>query len=162
MNGVDYQLRKRHIRMPVNHSAIAAVPGNDRLKEEDMTAYTATTQDITVTVQPLYLDGQSDPLVKRFVFAYFVRIQNDGGDEVQLLRRRWHISDSNGDLREVEGEGVVGQKPTILPGASHEYNSYCVLETFEGSMEGIYTMSRAGGEHFDVVIPRFVLRAAAN
>src|SRR3972149_3637447 len=110
-----------------------------------MTQYTATTQDITVTVQPIYLDGQSDVMAKRFVFAYFVRIENEGTDHVQLLCRPWFIRDAPGDVKEVEGEGVVGRQPVIAPGKVHEYNSYCVLETFEGTMEGTYTMVRTDG-----------------
>jgi ApaG protein len=127
-----------------------------------MTQYIATTQDITVTVQPMYLDGQSDIMAKRFVFAYFIRIENEGTEPVQLLRRHWYIRDESGDVKEVEGEGVVGRQPVIGPGKAHEYNSYCVLETFEGSMEGTYQMMRTDGEEFFVTIPRFTLRAAAN
>ena len=127
-----------------------------------MIAYSATTEDITVTVQPLYLDGQSDPVARRFVFAYFVRIHNHGNEDVQLLRRHWYIHNGDGDTKEVEGEGVVGQQPTIGPGRAHEYNSYCVLETFEGTMEGTYQMVRPNGEVFEVTIPRFVMRAASN
>lgn len=127
-----------------------------------MKAYTATTDNITVTVQPVFLDGQSNPLARRFVFAYFVRIENGSDEEVQLLQRHWLIMDGNGEVKEVRGEGVVGQQPTIAPGASHEYNSFSILETFEGSMEGSYRMARPSGEQFDVAIPRFTLRAAAN
>jgi len=127
-----------------------------------MTTYTETTENITVFVQPMYLDGQSDVMAKRFVFAYFVRIENNGADEVQLIRRHWYIRDSTGESKEVEGEGVVGRQPLIAPGSAHEYNSYCVLETFEGTMEGTYLMLRSNGETFRVTIPRFILRAAAN
>lgn len=127
-----------------------------------MVPYVATTQDITVTVRPVYLDGQSDVLNKRFVFGYFVRIQNEGTAEVQLLRRHWHIQDSKGRVQEVEGEGVVGKTPVIGPGESHEYNSFCIIETFEGAMEGTYLMEREYGSRFKVNIPRFDLRAAAN
>jgi len=127
-----------------------------------MTPYVATTENITITVQPMYLDGQSDLMARKFVFAYFIRIENNGLEEVQLLRRHWIIRDSAGDVKEVEGEGVVGKQPIILPGGAHEYNSYCVLETFEGTMEGNYQMIRPDGEIFYVVVPRFVLRAAAN
>ena len=128
----------------------------------DMKTYTATTQDITVTVQPVFLDGQSNPLARRFVFAYFVRIENRGEHEVQLLHRHWVIMDGNGETKEIRGEGVVGQQPRIQPGAFHEYNSFSILETFEGSMEGTYLMRRPNGEVFEVLIPRFALRAAAN
>jgi ApaG protein len=125
-------------------------------------AYTATTEDITISVRPVYIDSQSDPLVQKFVFAYFVRIENRSRQNVQLLRRHWFINHAGGRIEEVEGEGVVGKQPTIAPGASHEYNSFCILETFEGSMEGTYLMQRASGEYFRVTIPRFTLRAMAN
>ncbi len=127
-----------------------------------MNKFVATTEDITVTVRPVYLDGQSDMIAKKFVFAYFIRIENNSKEKVQLLRRHWHINHSSGRVEEVDGEGVVGKQPLILPSESHEYNSYCVLETFEGSMEGTYQMKRSNGELFNVTIPRFVLRAAAN
>jgi ApaG protein len=127
-----------------------------------MKTYTATTDNITVTVQPVFLDGQSSPLARRFVFAYFVRIENRSDEEVQLLHRHWLIMDGNGEVKEVRGEGVVGQQPRIAPGAAHEYNSFSILETFEGSMEGSYRMARPSGEQFDVAIPRFTLRASAN
>jgi len=127
-----------------------------------MSVFTKTTDDITVTVQPVYLDGQSDPMMRKFVFAYFVRIANNGPYQVQLMRRHWLIHDGHGDIKEVEGDGVVGKQPVIQPGRAHEYNSFCVLETFEGFMEGTYLMRRPGGDEFKAVIPRFTLRASAN
>jgi ApaG protein len=127
-----------------------------------MQAYVATTENITVIVRPLYLDGQSNLLARKFVFAYFIRIQNDGTEPVQLLRRHWFIRSSEGDIKEVEGEGVIGQQPVIPPGRAHEYSSYSVLETFEGTMEGTYLMEKPNGEQFSIAIPKFVLRAAAN
>ena len=127
-----------------------------------MNKFVATTEDITVTVRPVYLDGQSDMIQKKFVFAYFIRIENNGRESVQLLRRHWTINHSSGKVEEVDGEGVVGKQPLLAPGEVHEYNSYCVLETFEGSMEGTYLMRRFNGEKFKVTIPRFILRAAAN
>ena len=127
-----------------------------------MNSYTATTDDIVVTVRPVYLDGQSNQIERKFVFAYFIRIENRSTESVQLLRRHWFIASGDGDVQEVEGEGVVGRQPVIPPGEAHEYNSFCVLRTFEGSMEGTYLMAREGGEQFNVTIPRFVLRAAAN
>ncbi len=127
-----------------------------------MLFYTEITDEILIRVSPLYLDGQSDPMVKKFVFAYFVRIENHGVHDVQLLRRHWFIQDGSGETKEVEGEGVVGKQPVIPPQGFHEYNSFCVLESFEGSMEGSYLMQRANGEQFQAVIPRFFLRAAVN
>jgi len=135
------------------------VPQQDRF---DVNKFVATTEDITVTVRPVYLDGQSDMIQKKFVFAYFIRIENNSMDRIQLLRRHWYIHQSSGKVEEVDGEGVVGKQPMLAPGEVHEYNSYCVLETFEGSMEGTYLMRRSNGEMFNVTIPRFVLRAAAN
>ena len=127
-----------------------------------MSTYTATTEGITVTAHPVYIDGQSDIINKKFVFAYFIRIANNTDGSVRLMRRHWFIFDSGGEVKQVEGEGVVGKQPLIPPGHSHDYNSFCVLETFEGAMEGTYLMRRENGEEFSVTIPRFVLRAAAN
>ena len=127
-----------------------------------MREYTATTEDVTIRVHPVYIDGQSDPLVRKFVFAYFVRVENHGTESVQILRRHWYINHAGGRVEEVEGEGVVGKQPTILPGRAHEYNSYCILETFEGTMEGTYLLQRESGQFFRATIPRFTLRAAAN
>ena len=127
-----------------------------------MIPYVATTEGITITVRPVYLDQESDFLNNRFVFAYFIRIENNSGEEVQLLRRRWLIKEVDGKIQEVEGDGVVGEQPMISPGEVHEYNSFCVLATFEGSMEGSYLMEREDGERFRVAIPLFILRAAAN
>lgn len=124
--------------------------------------YTATTEDVTIRVRPVYIDGQSDPLAHKFVFAYFVKVENHGAENVQLLRRHWFINHAGGRVEEVEGEGVVGKQPTILPGRSHEYNSFCILETFEGTMEGTYLLRRESGQYFRAAIPRFTLRAAAN
>jgi ApaG protein len=127
-----------------------------------MVSYIETTEGIEVTVRPVYLDGQSDFIARRFVFGYFVRIENLGLEPVQLLRRHWYITDADGRVQEVEGEGVVGAKPVIDPGEVHEYNSFCVLGTFQGSMRGSYLMERDAGSRFRVSIPLFHLRAAAN
>ena len=127
-----------------------------------MIPYTSITENIRVTVRPAYLDGRSDIINRRFVFGYFIRIENAGTVEVQLLSRHWYIHDSNGRIQEVQGDGVIGAQPVIAPGESHEYNSYCVLETFTGFMEGFYLMESERGEQFHVAIPRFDLTAATN
>ncbi len=124
--------------------------------------YTETTEGIRITVHPVYLDGQSDLIRKKIVFAYFVRIENKTEETVQLLRRHWIITDGKGNVQEVEGEGVVGKQPFIAPGDAHEYSSFSVLPTMEGSMEGTYLMRREGGVLFRAQIPLFALRAAAN
>jgi ApaG protein len=127
-----------------------------------MATYNATTEGIRITVQPVFLDGQSDALQRKFIFAYFIRIENNGSETVQLMRRHWFINHSSGRIEEVEGEGVIGKQPVIRPGDLHEYNSYCILETLEGTMEGTYLMQRENGETFRVTIPKFTLRAMAN
>ncbi len=124
--------------------------------------YVATTEEVTIRVRPVYIDGESDPMSRKFVFAYFVRVEDRGTSSVQILRRHWYINHAGGRVEEVEGEGVVGKQPTIPPGEAHEYNSYCILETFEGTMEGTYLLRRETGEYFRAAIPRFTLRAAAN
>ena len=127
-----------------------------------MVPFVATTSDVKVTVRPVHLDHQSDPLSAKYVYAYFVEVENLGADEVQLLRRHWYIRDGWGKLEEVEGEGVVGQQPVIAPGATHAYQSFCLLPTPTGTMEGTYLMERASGERFRIAIPRFHLTAMAN
>ena len=97
------------------------------------------TNDIRVTVRPWFLAAQSQPAQGRFVFGYHIRIENVGQGSVQLLTRYWLIKDSNGEETIVEGEGVVGEQPVLAPFRSHEYQSYCVLKSPSGSMEGRYT-----------------------
>ena len=89
------------------------------------------TEGIRVTVRPVYLRDHSEPSQSHYVFAYFVRIENVGTMAAQLLTRRWLIHDSVGDGvdTEVIGEGVVGEQPTIMPGAVHEYQSFCILKS---------------------------------
>ena len=127
-----------------------------------MIRYDAVTEAVRITVRPAWLDGKSDAMERRFAFTYFVRVENHGPDEFQLLRRRWVITDADGRVQEVEGAGVIGEQPVIGPGEAHEYHSFCVLRTFEGSMEGYYVMQRPDGSRFQAQIPRFDLVAMAN
>lgn len=121
--------------------------------------YYQETNGIRITVRPVYLRDQSRPMLRRFVFAYFVRIENVSAQSVQLLSRHWLIHDEVGEDTEVEGEGVVGQQPTIPPGSVHEYQSSCVLKSTHGYMEGQYRFARADHSRFDAQIPRFTLHA---
>jgi ApaG protein len=89
-----------------------------------------------------------------------VRIENVGGQSAQLLSRRWRIHDGIGEDIEVEGEGVVGEQPLIGPGKVHEYQSFCVLKSPSGYMEGTYRFVRADGTTFEAEIPRFNLARA--
>ncbi len=127
-----------------------------------MVPYTETTEGVTIRVQPFFMEDRSSVLSREFFFIYFIRIENNGDQGVQLLRRRWMIRDSIGVTHVVEGEGVVGQQPVIPPGGVHEYNSFCVLQSFQGSMEGKYAMRRDDGTSFEAVIPLFHLIARNN
>lgn len=117
------------------------------------------TGGIRVTVRPAFLPARSSPTRRHFVFAYAVRIENVGAQAAQLLSRRWRIHDSIGEDTEVEGAGVVGEQPRIAPGKVHEYQSFCVLRSASGFMEGHYVFQRADGSSFEAVIPRFQLEA---
>jgi ApaG protein len=127
-----------------------------------MIAYASTTRDITVTVRPIYLDEPSDLVSQQFAFGYAVSIENTGSEEVQILRRRWIIKESDGKRQDVEGEGEVGGRPVVAPGDRHEYQASCVLNSFGGQVEGNYLVQRPDGERFRVMIPQFPLHAAAN
>lgn len=124
--------------------------------------YSETTEHITVSVRPLFLQTESNVFERKFMFAYFIRIENNGTERIQVLRRHWIISHGTGKIEEVEGEGIVGKQPVIFPNQAHEYNSFCILETLEGFMEGTYTVQRADGTHLEIKIPRFTLRAFSN
>ena len=119
--------------------------------------YSETTRAITITVQPFYLEQHSSPEDSHYVWAYHVRIENRGGETVQLRRRHWKITDSFGRLQEVRGPGVVGEQPVLAPGASFEYTSSCPLPTPSGFMVGDYEMETSQGENFLVHIPLFPL-----
>ena len=118
------------------------------------------TNGISISVQPSYQPEYSPPAMNRFVFAYHITIENLSSHTVQLLRRHWYIWDSNGIIREVEGEGVIGQQPILAPGESHEYASWCDLSTGIGKMHGAYLMRRdSDGKEFQVDIPKFEMIA---
>lgn len=122
--------------------------------------YYKLSHDIRITVRPVYMPEHSRPQQGQYVFAYFVRIENVGRQAAQLISRRWRIHDSAATTpMEVEGLGVVGEQPVIEPGRVHEYNSFCVLKSPRGHMEGEYHFVRADDTSFDAEIPRFVLSA---
>lgn len=112
---------------------------------------------ITIEVETAYLPDQSDPAIPRYVFVYTVTIRNEGQLSATLRTRRWVITDANGKVREVEGEGVVGEQPCIGPGEAHRYSSGAVIETPVGVMEGSYGMVSADGIAFPAPIPAFRL-----
>ncbi|WP_445664082.1 Co2+/Mg2+ efflux protein ApaG [Fodinibius sp. AD559] len=119
--------------------------------------FVEVSHDISVEVKPTYLEEESSPVVNKHVFAYFVTIRNMGDQPVQLLRRHWQIKDSGGQDHEVDGAGIIGLQPTIGSGEEHEYNSFCVLKSYRGSMRGYYTMERRNGKLIKVRIPEFLL-----
>lgn len=119
--------------------------------------YQKETRAIEITVKPFYLEEQSEPDDSHFVFAYHIRIQNNGQETVQLLNRHWQITDGLGHTHEVRGPGVVGEQPVLQPGEAFEYTSGCPLKTATGIMVGTYEMETLDGERFDVDIPAFSL-----
>lgn len=110
-----------------------------------------------IDVATRYLDEQSEPEQDRYVFAYTVRIRNAGKVPARLLGRHWVITDANGNVREVTGEGVVGEQPWLRPGEDFSYTSGAVLETHLGTMHGSYEMIADDGTRFDAPIPAFTL-----
>lgn len=124
---------------------------------QDRSVYQAVTRDILVRVAPSYLASDSDPENRRFVWAYTVEIENHGQETVQLIARHWIITDAMNRVEEVEGEGVVGEQPTLGPREAFRYSSGCPLQTPSGAMRGSYRMMTEAGEPFDVEIPEFSL-----
>lgn len=112
---------------------------------------------VDIDVATLYLDEQSEPDEDRYVFAYTIRIRNNGKVPAQLLTRHWVITDANGKVQEVSGEGVVGEQPWLRPGDDFTYTSGAVLETHLGTMHGSYAMLADDGTRFQASIPPFTL-----
>ncbi|MED7667875.1 Co2+/Mg2+ efflux protein ApaG [Pseudomonas moraviensis subsp. stanleyae] len=112
---------------------------------------------VDVSVVTHYLADQSQPEHDRFAFAYTITVNNNGDLPAKLLSRHWVITDGNGHVEEVRGEGVVGQKPLIAPGDSHTYTSGTVMTTKVGTMQGTYQMLADDGERFDAIIKPFRL-----
>jgi ApaG protein len=113
--------------------------------------------DILVRVQSEYLPEQSNPAESRYVFAYHVKITNQGDHAARLLTRHWVIMDGEARVQEVRGDGVVGEQPQLAPGETYEYSSGTVLETPVGSMHGSYGMIDEAGLRFEAPIPAFTL-----
>ena len=129
---------------------------------KELFQHAALTSGITVRVAVNFLPEQSRIESGKWFWVYHVRIENDSAQPVQLLTRHWRITDGNGDVALVEGEGVVGEQPLIQPGRSHDYVSGCPLATPHGSMEGHYTFRRPDGSTLEAAIPYFPLAAPAT
>ena len=117
----------------------------------------AITRGVRVEVRPDYLPHQSDPRSGHWMFAYHVRISNQGTETVQLVGRHWVITDASGGVEEVRGPGVIGEQPVLKPGQQFDYTSGCPLPTPMGTMHGSYQMLTQKGERFDAEIAPFTL-----
>jgi ApaG protein len=116
-----------------------------------------TTKGIRIQVQSRYLSEQSNPRDSQYLFAYHIRISNEGAHRAQLVSRRWVINDADGHVEHVQGPGVVGEQPVLDPGDVFEYTSFCPLRTAVGTMQGTYQMVTPEGDEFDAVIAPFTL-----
>lgn len=119
--------------------------------------YTQTTNNVKVSVYPIYLESQSTPEENHYLWAYHVRIENNLNEPIQLRTRHWYIIDGWGRAQNISGGGVIGQQPIILPGESFEYTSGTPLATPSGIMSGEYEMETPNGDIFTVEIPTFSL-----
>jgi len=117
----------------------------------------AVTQKFRVSVQPFFLDDHSEVEKNRFLWAYTIRITNEGETPATLVSRHWFIKNGYANTEEVKGPGVVGKQPRIMPGATFEYTSTCPLSTQCGDMHGYYNMRDDEGNAFQIEIPVFNL-----
>ena len=116
-----------------------------------------TTRGIRIQVQSEFLPDRSSPKDGSYLFQYHVRITNLGSEVAQLISREWVITNADGEVERVKGQGVVGEQPVLPPGGSFEYTSFCPLKTPVGAMQGSYQMVTTDGERFDAVIAPFTL-----
>ncbi|SMD44553.1 ApaG protein [Aquiflexum balticum DSM 16537] len=120
----------------------------------------AITEGIKVTVEVTYQPEFSSPHQHHYVFTYKVNIENNSSHTLQLMRRKWEISDAGDVAKTVEGDGVVGQQPILEPGNKHEYVSGCNLKSGLGKMRGSFFMEKLfDGKYLEVKIPEFQLIA---
>lgn len=122
-----------------------------------MTDFSISDNNVVVKTTTAYLAAQSEPEAERFVFSYTITITNNSDEPIKLLTRSWQITDANGDISTVEGEGVIGQTPNIAPSASFTYTSGSMFKTPVGTMQGHYQMLSKSGQPFLVEIPVFRL-----
>lgn len=118
---------------------------------------TGNANKIHIEVMPAYIKEQSDPLNHHYVFSYTVTIRNDGDQPAKLLTRHWIITDGDGQVQEVRGDGVIGEQPLLQPGEGFQYTSGTFMNTPVGTMHGSYQMIADDGETFDAEIPSFTL-----
>jgi ApaG protein len=133
-------------------SGRAGRAGNTGIRARD-----TVTNAIRVQVTSMYLADRSSPREGEFLFAYHIVVSNEGHETAQLVSRHWIITDAEGDVQEVRGEGVVGEQPVLEPGTAFEYTSFCQLKTNVGTMQGSYTMVKRDGATFEARIGPFTL-----
>lgn len=141
-------------------SRFSKIPSKDISLTQDMLGikpYSATTDNICVSVWPEFIDHKLNSADDLYVWAYHVIIENKSSTPIQLINRRWKIIDEKGNIQEVSGEGVIGKKPTINPNSSFQYTSGTHLNYPSGIMSGTYEMKKNDEEFFDVEIPSFSL-----
>ncbi len=119
--------------------------------------FKAKTHGVSVTVMPVYIDERSNPESSQYFWAYRVVIENESDQMLQLLTRYWKITDSNGHVEEVRGDGVIGEQPVLKSGENFSYTSGCPLSTPSGIMVGSYNMQNEKGEMLEVAVPAFPL-----
>ena len=119
--------------------------------------YSKITDHIKVSVFPAYLEDESCPEDNEYIWSYTVQVENMRSDKVQLVSRYWNITDANGRIQEVEGQGVVGEHPELEPGQAFQYTSGTVLKAPSGIMVGNYEMESESGKRFNIDIPAFSL-----
>lgn len=119
--------------------------------------YEQITRNVAVRVEPDFLADQSSPADDRYIWAYTVEIENQGSEDLQVMERFWRIADRDGQVQEVRGDGVVGEKPVLKPGETFRYTSGAPLSAPSGIMLGTYQVENKQGERFDIDIPAFSL-----
>ncbi len=124
--------------------------------------HAATSHEVTVRVAVNFLPEQSQPEAGKWFWVYHIRIENNSGETLQLKTRHWRITDGQGHVTHIDGDGVVGDQPILTPGDAHDYVSGCPLTTPHGSMEGFYGFTRGNGDPVEVRIPFFPLAAPAT
>ncbi len=131
----------------------------NRIREPDYTAMSSktSTQPIQVKVRSQYIPQRSKPNSEVYFFAYTITITNTGEAAAKLISRHWYITDAYDQAEEIQGDGVVGEQPHLLPGESFEYTSFCPLKTQYGTMRGFYHFIYDDGASFEVPIPEFPL-----
>ena len=122
--------------------------------------FVKTTNELSVRVEPHYLEEKSNPAERRHIFSYYITIENRSDVPVRLIRRHWNIQEDGIFPRSYEGQGNVGQQPIIPVGEEYKYKCYCVLSSFTGFMDGYYEIHSMNGDDFNVPIPRFFLRSS--